>query len=619
MLARLASLALILAIGLQYLTAWQSGPKSSCRCRPWEACWPSPAQWQSLRDSLEGQLQPLRPAGEACLTRSNTPAKCQEFVNNFRNTTWRVLNPASLQVVNWEHDRQSQQSCHVDEANHTEHCDQGRVARYSATVKSVKDVQTVVRFAAMHRLRLAVRNTGHDLAGRSTAPDSLQVHTAELKGIQFTESFYPTVPWGQAIDSHGPAVTVGAGVMTGELYSAAAQGAYTVVGGSCSTVGIAGGWMQGGGYGILSPSRGLGSDNVLEFSIVTAEGTYLTANQYQNQELFWAVRGGGGGTFGVVTSVVFRAYPDAPVTVTTLDVVNPRGADEAYWNGLQENFRLLPRFNDQGVAVQAFAMPVFPLGGAWLRIEIYAVESSAETADLVRELQSSLQQLELQVQASEEHFKRLSAYLAIPKGFDQAGVSIMTASRLVSRKLVNSPTGPTHLTQTLSRLQYAAGDVLSFEGIAGKQVMANGAHIDSAVHPDWRIALMSLTLGRALPSEPSWEVYQAIQQELAETQLPLLESLEEGQRGSYLGIPFPYEQYPASTFWGTNHPRLREIKRSWDPQDLFLTRLGVGSEDWDDEGVCQVDQEPSTVRKAVNMVRFSLTWLKDSLREFGKA
>lgn len=133
------------------------------------------------------------------------------------------------------------------------------------------DVQAVVRFAAKHQIRLAVRNTGHDLAGRSTAPDSLQIHTAALKGIQFTESFRPTMPWGQKASSQGPAVTVGAGVMTGELYSAAAEGGYVVVGGSCSTVGIAGGWMQGGGYGILSPSRGLGSDNVLEVSLVTAE------------------------------------------------------------------------------------------------------------------------------------------------------------------------------------------------------------------------------------------------------------------------------------------------------------------------------------------------------------
>lgn len=135
-------------------------------------------------------------------------------------------------------------------------------------------MQRVVKFAASHNLRLAIRNTGHDLAGRSSAPDSLQLHTAGLKGITQVESFTPQAPTGQSVPSEGPAVTVGAGVLSGELYSAAAKSGYTVVGGSCSTVGIAGGWMQGGGYGILTPSRGLGVDNVLEIGVVTAQVSY---------------------------------------------------------------------------------------------------------------------------------------------------------------------------------------------------------------------------------------------------------------------------------------------------------------------------------------------------------
>lgn len=153
-------------------------------------------------------------------------------------------------------------------------CDQGRVARYSATVSSVDEVQSVVRFAADHRLRLSIRNTGHDLAGRSTAPDAIQIHTAGLKGIKHVSDFYPTTPDGSDVESQGPAVTVGAGVLTGELYAAGAAAGYTVVGGSCSTVGVAGGWMQGGGYGILTPLYGLGVDNVLQFTLVTATASH---------------------------------------------------------------------------------------------------------------------------------------------------------------------------------------------------------------------------------------------------------------------------------------------------------------------------------------------------------
>lgn len=176
-----------------------------------------------------------------------------------------------MQIDTWELWRTQEQSCHVNNPPEIGQCDQGRVSHYSAYVQSVTEVQAVVKFAASHRLRLTIRNTGHDLAGRSSAPESLQLYTAGLKGIVHVESFTPQAPAGHSVAWEGPAVTVEAGVLTGDLYAAAADGGFTVVGGSCSTVGIAGGWLQGGGYGILTPSRGLGVDNLLEVGMVTAE------------------------------------------------------------------------------------------------------------------------------------------------------------------------------------------------------------------------------------------------------------------------------------------------------------------------------------------------------------
>ena len=70
-----------------------------------------------------------------------------------------------------------------------------------------------------------------------------------------------------------------------------------------------GGWLQGGGHGTLSPRYGLGVDNVLEIEIVTADGQLRTVNAYSSPDLFWALRGGGGGTWGVVTQATFKAYP----------------------------------------------------------------------------------------------------------------------------------------------------------------------------------------------------------------------------------------------------------------------------------------------------------------------
>ena len=81
-----------------------------------------------------------------------------------------------------------------------------------------------------------------------------------------------------------------------------------VVGGSAKSVGAAGGYVQGGGHSLLSPKYGLAVDNVLEVDVVIADGTLLTANKCSNSDIFWALRGGGAGTFGVVTRIIYKAH-----------------------------------------------------------------------------------------------------------------------------------------------------------------------------------------------------------------------------------------------------------------------------------------------------------------------
>lgn len=91
------------------------------------------------------------------------------------------------------------------------------------------------------------------------------------------------------------------------------------LGGACPTVGAAGGYLAGGGYGILTQEHGLAVDNALQIKVVLVNGTYVTANRYKNTDLFFALRGGGGGTFGVVTEVTSKAIDDEkPVAVCDL-------------------------------------------------------------------------------------------------------------------------------------------------------------------------------------------------------------------------------------------------------------------------------------------------------------
>ncbi|KAH7422213.1 hypothetical protein KP509_13G096900 [Ceratopteris richardii] len=185
-------------------------------------------------------------------------------------------------------------------------CQQGSVPAYAVEVLNPSHVQTAVAFAAQYNLRLTIKSTGHDALGRSTAPDSLNLWMHRMKNITFHENFTPT---GCNAEVTFPAVTAESGTQWNELYTAAEAKNLVVVGAMSASVSTGGGFLQGGGHSPLSPFLGLAADNVVEMQVVTADGRMQTANHCQNRDLFWAMRGGGGGTFGVVTSTTHITYP----------------------------------------------------------------------------------------------------------------------------------------------------------------------------------------------------------------------------------------------------------------------------------------------------------------------
>jgi len=97
-----------------------------------------------------------------------------------------------------------------------------------------------------------------------------------------------------------------------DVYVEAEKREVVVVGGNAQTVGAAGGYVQGGGHSANSPQFGLVVDNVLQVELVGADGEVRTLNSCKNSDLFWAVKGGGGGSWGVITKMWHKAHPKAP-------------------------------------------------------------------------------------------------------------------------------------------------------------------------------------------------------------------------------------------------------------------------------------------------------------------
>jgi FAD/FMN-containing dehydrogenase len=182
------------------------------------------------------------------------------------------------------------------------------------------DVRTAVNWGVANGVPLRARSGGHSYAGYSTRSGGVVLDLRNMRGI--------------SVNTGNRTVTIGGGAQLIDVYSALAAHGLTIPAGSCPSVGISG-HAIGGGMGLAARNFGLTADNLLSAQIVTADGKLRTVNSQINPDLYWALRGGGGGNFGVVTSFTFRAHP-VPSTVAWFIVEWPfsSGTDAlAAWQG----------------------------------------------------------------------------------------------------------------------------------------------------------------------------------------------------------------------------------------------------------------------------------------------
>ena len=161
-----------------------------------------------------------------------------------------------------------------------------------AYVTGEDDIRECLAFARTHGTPVSIRSGGHSYAGFSSGNGRLVIDVSKLDSLAHASS-----------DG-----TVGAGAQLGDVYRALADHGRTVPAGSCPTVAVSG-LTLGGGHGVVSRAYGLTCDSLTSATLITADGTRLTADAKENKDLFWALRGAGNGNFGVVTELRFRTHP----------------------------------------------------------------------------------------------------------------------------------------------------------------------------------------------------------------------------------------------------------------------------------------------------------------------
>ncbi|KAA8565896.1 hypothetical protein EYC84_009707 [Monilinia fructicola] len=315
-----------------------------CRCLPGYDCWPVPEVWANFNQSLGGKLIATKPLASSC------------HLDPFE--TYNEENCASIQAK-WSlaetHLKSSSSIMSPFFANYScdpfspksSRCILGTYVQYAVNASGASDYQKTIEFVRKHNIRLTIRNTGHDYYGKATGAGAVAIWTQHLKSIEILnyKSNYYT----------GKAIKVGAGVSVIEALTAANAQGLVIVGGNDGTVGLAGGYTQGGGHGQLVSRYGLAADQVLEWEVVTANGDVVVASPVENQDLYWALSGGGGGTYGVVLSMTSRAHPDEQTAAANLTFTNAGISQDAFFEVIETFIGTLPTLVDAG-AVSVWLM-----------------------------------------------------------------------------------------------------------------------------------------------------------------------------------------------------------------------------------------------------------------------
>ena len=550
-----------------------SSSSSQAFCVPSQPCWPTPSEWAAFNTSLGGALLGVVPPLASCFGFGPVPQDgptCTASIDNYTNSYWRAAQPGATQEVNWEQDSTTGADC-FDGAKP---CELGNIPPFAVKVTSGAQVSTALAFAAAHTLRIVIKSSGHEYQGRSSGGNALLLWTHGLVGLQLHDAFTPCP--GQV--SPRPALSTSPGTSWGEAYAAADAARVTVVGGSEISVSSCGGYTMGGGHSWQGPAFGMAVDNLLSAEVVLANGSTVTASQCSNPDLFWALRGGGGGTFGVVLSCTYATHPfpqqgatGAFITVELLQGNASFAVLMEGWLGAVEGLGN-PSTAASGVVAGGYFIPTFdaPEGthehmSFLLGFNGTTDQATAALGPIKAYVESFPQHLSI-IGADLIPFPSLMAFHEYYDAHSEAtGYAGTLGSRILPLSALANPTSRSQLAQALTEIAYDTGGLTGMLVAGGAVSAGDGAA--TALNPIWRSAGVHVAFGASWPLNSSLALQQNIFSGVSFL-TEMLRVLTPGS-GAYWSESDYLEPQWQDAFWGPNYARLQGIKHSVDPLGVF--------------------------------------------------
>jgi FAD/FMN-containing dehydrogenase len=567
---------------------------SKSRVRPGEAEWPSHASWEKLRQGVGGRLVEVRSPLAVC-AEETSGQDCGPLFRQLKNPYFLRDEAGLTQTLGW-----------VDAWT-------SAPSTYAIAAESTADVVAGVNFARENNLRLVIKGGGHSYQGTSSAPDSLLIWMRPMTGITVHDAFVGTGCVAQA--QPRSAVTVEAGAIWGQVYDAVTTKAGRYVqGGGCLTVGVAG-LVQSGGFGSFSKRYGTAAASLIEAEIVGADGEVRLANACTHPDLFWAIKGGGGGSFGAVTRMTLATHdlPDFFGGVFT----TIRATSDAAFRRLIGKVMVFYRdrlFNPHWGEQIAFRPNNSLIVGMTFQ-GLDQQEAEALWRPFLDEIEASPQDFHIEsapviVALPASRFwdptflKPLGDFVrtddrpgAPASNIFWAGDQEQSGQVLHGYQSVWMPAAllqkdaEAKLADAIFAASRHWGVSLHFnKGLAGAPAPALAASGDTATNPAALNAFALLISGAegppAYPGIPGREADVVTARREAEAINHAVNEIKTrlGSTGSYLAESNFFEDAWQDAFWGNNAGRLDAVKAKYDPDNLFIVHHGVGSQRWSADG-----------------------------------